>query len=82
MIYLIRFSNCREQYVGSAINFKPRFRIHKSDRPTKANKDRCGTASHFDNKCCSLNHKNAYLKVQITEQVFNHNQGSIEYLFW
>ena len=43
--YLITCSNCREQYVGSAINFKQRFRIHKSD--IKTTKDRCGTASHF-----------------------------------
>ena len=31
VIYLITCSNCREQYVGSAVNFKQRFRIHKSD---------------------------------------------------
>ena len=31
VIYLIACSNYREQYAGSAINFKERFRIHKSD---------------------------------------------------
>ena len=31
IVYLITCSNCREQYVGSTINFKQRFRIHKSD---------------------------------------------------
>ena len=60
-IYLIR----RKQCVGSAINFKLRFRIHKSD--IKTNKDRCGTARHFNNKCCSPNNKHNYLKVQILE---------------
>ena len=60
VIYWITFSSCREQYVGSAISFKQRFRIHKSD--TKSNKDRCGIARHF-NKCCSPNNKHAYLKV-------------------
>ena len=63
VIYLITCSNCR-----SAINFKQRFRIHKSD--TKTNKDCCGTASHFTNKCCNPNNKHAYLKIQTTEQVF------------
>ena len=52
-IYLITYSNCREQYVWSAINFKQKFRIHKSD--IKTNKDRCGTARHFNNKCFSPN---------------------------
>ena len=60
-IYLITCSNCREQYVGSAINFKQRFIIHKFD--IKTNKDRCGIASHFNSKCCSPNNKHAYLKV-------------------
>ena len=31
VIYLITCKNCSEQYVGSAINFKERFRIHKND---------------------------------------------------
>ena len=53
VIYLIRYSNCREQYVGSAISFKQIFRIYKYD--IKTNKDRCATARHFNNKCCSPN---------------------------
>ena len=76
IIYLITCYNCREQYIGSAINFKQRFRIHKSD--IKTNKDRCGTARRFYNKCCSPKSKHAYLKVQIIQQVFNNNQCSIE----
>ena len=35
VIYLISCTNCNEQYVGSAIDFKKRFRIHKSDINTK-----------------------------------------------
>ena len=76
VVYLIACSNCTEQYVGSAINFKQRFRIRKSD--IKTNKDCCGTARHFNSKCCSPNNILAYLKVQIIEQVFNNNQYSIE----
>ena len=80
VIYLITCSKCSEQYVESAINFKQRFRIHKSD--IKTNKDRCGTARNFINKCCNPNNKHAYLKVQTTEKVFNNNQFSIEELLW
>ena len=36
-----------EQYAGSAIKFKSRFIIHKSDIKTR--KDRWGTAKHFNN---------------------------------
>ena len=71
VIYLITCFICREQYVVPAINFKQRFRIHKSD--IKTNKDRCETALHFNNKCCSPNNKHAYSKIQIIEQVFNNN---------
>ena len=42
VIHLITCSNCTEQYVRPAVNFKQRFRIHKSD--IKTNKDCCGTA--------------------------------------
>ena len=43
--YLKTCSNCREKYVGLAINFKQSFRIHKSD--IKTNKDRGGTARYL-----------------------------------
>ena len=80
VIYLITSRNHREQYVGSVINFKQRYRIHKSY--IRTNKDRCGTARHLNNKCCSSNNKHAYLKIQIIEQEFNSNQCSIEDLLW
>ena len=50
VIYLVECSNCKQQYIGSALNFKQRVRSHKSD--IKTNKDRCGTARHFNNVCC------------------------------
>ena len=34
-IYLISCKNCQDQYIGSVIDFKARFRIHKSDIKTK-----------------------------------------------
>ena len=61
IIYLITCMKCLEQYVGSAIKFKSRFRIHKSDIKTK--KDRCGTARHFNNKCCGSSNPFVYLSV-------------------
>ena len=39
---LVTDKNRGDQYVGSATDFKARFRIHKSDIKTK--KDKCGTA--------------------------------------
>ena len=70
----------RKIYRIGAINFKQRFRILKFD--IKTNKDRCGTARHVNSKCFSPNNKHGYLKVQITEQVFNDNQFSNEGLLW
>ena len=66
-------SNCREQYLGSAIDFKQRFRIDKYD--IKTNKDLCGTARHFKNKSYDSNNKHVYLNVQISEQVFDDNNN-------
>ena len=42
VIYLITCSKYLEQYVGSAVKFKTRFCIYKSDIKTK--KERCGSA--------------------------------------
>ena len=48
VIYLISCKNCEDQYIGSAIDFNVRFRIHRSDKKPK--KDRCGSARHFNTK--------------------------------
>ena len=64
---LVECSNCKQQYIGFVLNFKQRFRIHKSD--IKTNKDRCGTARHFNNVCCHPSNPHFYLKVQLIEQV-------------
>ena len=68
MIYLISCKLCKEQYVGSAFkdNFKPRFRVHKSDVIT--GKDRYGVAKHFLTKCTNGN-KVENIEVQLIEQV-------------
>ena len=49
VIYLITCTNCNGQYVGSAVDCKKRFRIHKSDINTKIY--RYGVARPFANKC-------------------------------
>ena len=67
VIYLISYTNCNEQYVGSDIDSKKRFRIHKKDITTK--KDRCGAARYFTNKCRDPQNPHAFLKIQPTEQV-------------
>ena len=68
VIYLISCKLCMEQYVGSAFkdNFKPSFRVHKSDVIT--GKDRYGVAKHFLTKCTNGN-KAENLEVQLIEQV-------------
>ena len=62
-IYLISCKNCEDQYIGLAIDFKARFRIHKSD--IKMKKDRCGTARHFNNKCFDIQNPLRFLQVQL-----------------
>ena len=67
VIYLVECSNCKQQYIDSALNFKQRVRIHNSD--IKSNKDCCGTARHFNNVCCHPINPHFYLKVQLIEEV-------------
>ena len=67
VIYLVKFSNCKQQYIVCAPHFKQRFRIHNSD--IKTNKELCGTARHFNNVCCHPRNPHFYLKVQLIEQV-------------
>ena len=67
-IYSITCMKCLEQFVGSAIKFKSKFRIHKSD--TKTEIDRWGTARHFDNQCCHSSNLFVYLRVQLIEKVY------------
>ena len=69
VVYVISCANCGDQYVGSAIDFKTRFRIHKSDIKTK--QDRCGTARHFNNKCSDNNNPHKFLQVQLIESVIS-----------
>ena len=81
VIYLVECSNCKQQYIDSVLNFKQRFRIHKSD--IKTNKDRCGTARYFNNACYHPSNPHFYLKVQLIEQVFcNDVDKDIEVILW
>ena len=80
IIYLLSCKNCGKQYVGSAIKFKERFRIHKSDINTR--KIRCGMANHLLNVCCSSFSKFEFLQVQLIEQVFIKDGQDIEKVLW
>ena len=79
VIYLITCMKCLEQYVGSAIKFKSRFKSHKSDIKTK--KDRCETGRHF--KCCNSPNPFVYLCVQLIEKVYCiYDDCNIEDILW
>ena len=75
VVYLITCSACNDQYVGSAVKFKERFRVHKTDINT--GEDWCGVANHFISKCQEVE-KLVNLKVQLIEQIVcgNNNQES------
>ena len=80
VINLISCTNCNKQYVGSAIDFKKRFRIHKSDINTK--KDRCGVARHFNNKCQHPQNPSAFLKIQPIEQICVEDESKLDETPW
>ena len=60
VVYLITRQCCKLQYVGSAVTFKGRFCIHKSD--TNTSKKSCGAAKQFL-KCCNSEGKFDNLKI-------------------
>ena len=76
VIYLISCKCCGNQYIDSAISFKERFRIHKSDINT--GKVRCGVANHLLNVCHSEGNKFEYLQIQLIEQVSVSNSKNID----
>ena len=80
VIYLITCSKCLEQYVGSAVKFETRFRIHKSDIKTK--KERCGSARHFNRKCYHDTNSFQYVQVQLIEQIDSNSSENIEDVLW
>ena len=76
---MITCKNCLEQYVASDANFDNHFRIHKNDN--KTNKDRCGTAKHFNGMCNNNNNIFQFLSIQIIEQVCS-NATDTEEILW
>ena len=66
VIYLVEYSNCKQQYISSALNFKQRFQTHESD--IEINKVSCGTARYFNNVWFHPINPHFYLKVQLIEQ--------------
>ena len=80
VIYLIGCKNCGQQYVGSALKFKTRFTLHKSDIKTK--KDRCGTSRHFNGVCKNSTNPFAYLKVNLIESVSCASAENLDRTLW
>ena len=80
LIDLITCSKCLEQCVGSAVKFKSRFCIPKSDIKTK--KERCGSVRHFNSQCYHDTNPFQYLKVQRIEQVDSNISERIEDVLW
>ena len=81
IIYFVECSNCKQQNLRSALNFKQPFGIHKPD--IKTNKDRRGTARYFNNVCYQPSNPHFYLKVQLMEQGFcNDVDKDIETILW
>ena len=71
---------CGKQYNGSAISFKERFRIYKSDINT--GKVSCGVANYLLNVCYSEGNKFEYLQIQLLEQVSVNNSKNINKMLW
>ena len=65
-MYLITCDKCKDQYTGSAVDFKPCFRVHKSDIYIYE-KERCGTSRCFYENCLCFTSPFEYFKVQIIE---------------
>ena len=80
VIYLTSCTNCKEQYVGSAVDFKKLFRMHKSYINTK--KDRCGVAHRFTNKCWDPQNSYAFIRIKPIEQVSVKEESKLDDTFW
>ena len=61
------------------MDFKPCFRVHKSDIKTK---EHCGTSRHLNEKCLCSTSPFGYVKVQIIEQVYSEDPSNIEVLWY
>ena len=80
VIYLITCSKCLEYYVGSAVKFKTRFRVHISDIKNK--KERCGSARHFNSNCYHDTNPFQYFKIKLIEHVQSNSLENIEDVLW
>ena len=76
VIYFTSCSKCLEQYVGSAVKFKTRLNIYKSDIKTKS--ERCGSARYFNSKCYHDTNPLQYLKIQLISRCIISNLENIE----
>ena len=80
IIYLTTCDKCKDEYIGSAVDFRPCIRVHNSDIKTK--KERCGTSRHFNKKCLCSTSDFGYAKVKVIEHVYSEHPSKIEEVLW
>ena len=68
-------TSCKVQYVGSSVDFKPRFREHKSDIKLKKT-TKCRAAEHWTTHHKSLD----FLKITLIEKVCCEKENVEEFL--
>ena len=83
-IYLITCDKWKDEYTGSAVDLKTRFkiyfvRLHKSD--IKIKKGRGGTSRRLNEKCLRSTSPFGYVTVQIIEQVYSKDPSNIKEVF-
>ena len=84
-IYLITCDKWKDEYTGSAVDLKTRFkiyfvRLYKSD--IKIKKGRGVTSRRLNEKCLRSTSPFGYVTVQIIEQVYSKDPSNIEEVLW
>ena len=80
VIYLITCDKCKDKFIGFAVDFGPRFRVHKSDIKTK--KEHCVTSRHFNEDCLCSTSPFPYVTVTIVKQVCSEDPSKTEEVLW
>ena len=80
VIYSSTWDKCKDDYICSAVDFKARFSVHKSDIKTK--EEHCGISKHFSENCVCSTSPFEYIKVQNIEQVYWEGPSKIEEILW
>ena len=74
VIYLITCHKCKHEFIGLAVDFELRFRVHKSKH--------CGTSRRFNKDCQCSASPFQYAKDEIIKQVYSEDPSKTEKVFW